>query len=112
VGTQVFEWDPLTEPTGDVDFAVVQAKFGDGYTQTAAEGINNRSESWPLTFRGTKEYIGAIRSFLDWHGGYKSFFYTPPGGDPGLYMAPKYSPVVHAGERYDITVTFQQVFRP
>jgi phage-related protein len=52
-----FTWYHNANPSGTVKFRTLSARFGDGYEQTAPDGINNKLESWPLTFEGTSAAI-------------------------------------------------------
>jgi phage-related protein len=101
--TQTFTWAPDAKPSGDVKFRVLTAQFGDGYKQAAADGINNREQSWPLSFTGTKAQITPIRDFLDARQGYQSFFWTPPLGVQGYYRCSEYAPRHLGGDAYQIT---------
>jgi len=109
---QTFAWAPAPEAQGDTTFAVRKATFGDGYTQSVADGINNRSESWPLTFVGGYAKISAIKAFLDGMQGYRAFYWTPPMGAQALFRCEKYSRVAHTGTVYTLTATFEQSFAP
>jgi len=109
---EVFTWSPAPEVQGDAEFATSDATFGDGYTQSAAAGLNNCSDTWPLTFTGREQKIKPIRDFLKWHGGYKSFYWTPPLGEPGLYQCKKFSLVPHGVGAYTLIAEFKQVFSP
>jgi phage-related protein len=110
--TQVFTWVPLIGPQGDTTNAVLSAKFGDGYDQTAGDGINNESDSWPLNFLGDEEKIGPIVQFLKWHGGYKSFWWTPPLRDPGLFRCASRSLVPIGAGLFTLAVKFEETFAP
>lgn len=109
---ETFTWSPRVNPRGQVTLRTLEAKFGDGYTQTAADGINNKTQSWPLEFVGNEAYIAAIAAFLDRHGGYRAFLWTPPLGVEGRYRATEYDPVALGGGMYSLSVTFQQHFGP
>ncbi|MDR0259096.1 MAG: phage tail protein, partial [Comamonas sp.] len=82
---ETFTWCPRIEPQGTVSHRVLSAKFGDGYEQTAADGINTAMQSWPLSFVGRAAVIEPIKSFLDQHGSWQSFLWTPPLGAAGSY---------------------------
>lgn len=82
---EVFTWRPKIQVPGDVQFAVLQAQFGDGYIQTAADGINNRRQSWNLTFVGKRAVIAAIQTFLNRHAGFKPFEWTPKDHAAALF---------------------------
>lgn len=109
---ETFTWSPRVNPRGQVKLRTLEAKFGDGYTQTAADGINNKVESWPLEFVGPEARIAEIVAFLDRHGGYRSFLWTPPLGIEGLFLAKEYAPVALGAGLFSISVTFQQTFSP
>lgn len=110
--TQTFTWQPTGSPSGEVKFRVRKAQFGDGYSQSVADGINNKVQSWPLQFVGKKADMQDIIDFLDARAGYQSFYWTPPMGAQGLYRAESYSPSPQGGPVYNVTATFQQVFAP
>lgn len=107
---QAFEWAPAVDAAGDATFLVRSAVFGDGYQQDVADGLNNRSESWPLTFIGNEAKTRGIMDFLDWHGGWRSFQWTPPLGKPGLYKCKAYNRTAHGAGAYTVTATFTQSF--
>ena len=110
--TQTFTWVPLVEPTGTGTYHVLKAQFGDGYAQTAADGINNKTQSWPLQFRGVASKISAIRDFLDARQGYQAFFWTPPLGAQGYYKCTSHTVKQLGAGNYELTATFEQAFQP
>lgn len=110
-----FNWSPLLDPTGRVEFRSTEVQFGDGYSQSTLDGINGRREQWPVSFRGGESYIQPIRSFLDSHAGWSSFLWTPPGGVQGYYRCKGYDVIAHGGRGekvYTLTAEFKQVFQP
>lgn len=110
--TTTFTWKHNTKPSGDVTFRVLKAQFGDGYKQTVADGINNKSQDWPLTFTGLSTTIAPILAFLDARMGYQSFYWTPPLGTQGYYKCEKYAMRHLGGDSYEISATFEQSFQP
>ncbi len=110
--TVAFTWTPDGKPTGDTTLRVLSAQFGDGYKQDAADGINNKSQSWPLTFTGSSARIAAIRDFFDARMGYQAFYWTPPLGTQGLYKCAKYQIRPLGLDAYSISGTFEQAFQP
>ncbi|MDQ2820477.1 MAG: phage tail protein [Pseudomonadota bacterium] len=110
--TQTFTWVPVIEPTGTGTYRVLRAQFGDGYAQTAADGINNKSQTWPLQFRGTAAKITPIRDFLDACSGYQAFFWTPPLGAQGYYRCASYTLKPLGAGKYELAATFEQAFQP
>lgn len=109
--TPTFTWQATGTPTGETKFRVRTAQFGDGYAQRVADGINNKVQSWPLQFTGIKADMQAIAAFLDARQGYQAFYWTPPAGVQGLYMASTYSLSPQGGAAYTLTATFNQVFK-
>jgi phage-related protein len=58
---------------------VLQADFGDGYTQRAGDGLNNVRRTWEVSWENyPNASIVELETFLKGQGGYKSFFWTPP----------------------------------
>lgn len=107
-----FVWKATGQPTGTVTFRRLTAQFGDGYRQVAGDGINNKVQSWPLTFSGSKQEMQVVMSFLDRHAGIASFLWTPPMGVEGYYEAPAYSLNPVGGDVYTVSATFNQIFKP
>lgn len=110
--TNTFSWKHDAKPTGAVALRVLSAQFGDGYKQEAADGINSKSQSWPLSFTGSSARIIPIRNFLDGCEGYKAFYWTPPLGAQGLYKAKTYNLQHLGGDVWALTATFEQSFQP
>lgn len=108
---ETFTWVPLVEPVGTTKYAVRTAQFGDGYSQSVADGINNKLDAWPLTFTGNTAYIAPIKAFLDSLQGYQSFYWTPPlASGPLLFRAEQCTVKPYGGGNYELNVTFQEVF--
>jgi phage-related protein len=110
---EIFTWCPRRNPQGSVSFRTLTAQFGDGFAQVAEDGINSRSEKWPLEFFGTEAEISPIKDFLDRHGGWKGFLWTPPLGKQAVFlMDDGYQPVPLGGGWFTLSVTFKQKFIP
>ncbi|MBV4486952.1 phage tail protein [Pseudomonas sp. SWRI153] len=109
---ETFSWVPKIEPVGNVEFRLKSAKFGDGYQQVAADGINNKSQSWPLAFVGDEARIKAIVQFLDRHAGATPFYWTAPLGEPALYRCKGYQPTPMGAGLFTLAATFEQAFHP
>lgn len=113
MATETFTWRASgPSAQGDVTLRARTAQFGDGYKQVAADGINNKQQTWPMKFVGNEARIHEIVAFIDRHAGYKSFYWTPPMGVQGLYRIAQYTPAVEAGGVYSCTATFEQAFHP
>lgn len=110
--TTTFTWKPDSKPSGTKTFRVLTAQFGDGYKQTAANGINNASQSWPLTFTGRSADLAPIQAFLDARAGWQSFYWTPPLSAQGLYKCDTYQIKQIGSDVWQISATFEQSFQP
>ena len=107
---ETFSWTPLVGMNGTVKYRVLSAQFGDGYQQVAADGINNKIESWPVSFTGTTDEIRPIKDFMDRHAGYQSFYWTPPMGDKGMYRSFDITITPVEGDIVTLSTVFEQAF--
>ncbi|KVG77226.1 phage tail protein [Burkholderia ubonensis] len=108
-----FIWSPTVGGFGgDTALRVRKAGFGDGYTQRAADGLNNRQSTYNLRFVGKATKIAAILTFLDAHAGAASFYWTPPLRPKAQFVCAKYTEPTKDGDVYTITAQFEQVFAP
>lgn len=112
MATERFVWPIDKGAEGEITHRVRTKQFGDGYAQSVGDGINNKSQSWPVTFTGQKGRIREIIAFIDRHKGAKAFLWTPPLGDLGLYKCNGYKLAHRGGQMYAITTTFEQAFHP
>lgn len=107
----VFTWRPTDETRGRITARVKRARFGDGYSQSAPDGINAIDQEWPLTFAGTEAEMQALVDFLQAHVG-RSFEWKPLLGQPALWQCDTWQPKDEGGGWYTVTATFQQTFSP
>jgi phage-related protein len=111
--TDTFIWSPTVQAFGgDTTLRVRKAEFGDGYTQRAADGLNNRQSTYNVRFVGKADKIAAIVAFLDAHAGALSFYWTPPLRQQARFVCEKYTEPVKDGDVYSITAQFEQTFSP
>jgi phage-related protein len=110
--TQVFTWSPLVEPTGQTKFVTRVAQFGDGYSQSVPDGLNNKKATWPLTFAGSAAEVQPINDFLDALRGSTSFYWTPPLSTQRLFRCGDYSLKPMGGDMYTLSANFEEVFSP
>lgn len=107
---ETFDWPYRRSPKGEVTFNTEQAKFKDGgYSQETSIGLNPRSEAWPLEFFGTEQELAPVKDFLDRHGSWKRFLWTPPMGSEGRFKVTLdgYQLVQLGGGWYTIAVKFE-----
>nr|DAH83230.1 MAG TPA: minor tail protein [Caudoviricetes sp.] len=108
---RTFTWTPNNNLMATPKFKTLSAKLGDGYEQSAGDGINARSSSWSLSFTGKQERIAQICQFLDEHAGWRSFYWTEPFGKQVLIKTPDgYSTKDLGADVYTLTVTFKEGF--
>jgi len=82
------------------------------YEQVTADGLNNVSEEWNISISGKGAVIKQVKAFLDLHAGAKSFLWTPPLGELGMYLGGAPSISGGQGDYYTLTATFRQSFHP
>ena len=64
---------------GVTEFGVLEADFGDGYSQRAADGLNSKKINWSVTWENRPDAdIDSLYDFLIAKLGYEAFFWTAP----------------------------------
>lgn len=109
-----FEWTPDFGAAKRSSPTVQAVKFGDGYEQRAAYGLNTNSKTWNLSFSNRDvDDIDDIEEFLDARGAVESFDWTPPRADDTIKVVCREwsRRIDHAGTD-TLTATFEQVFEP
>lgn len=93
--------------------AVRAIKFGDGYEQRLAYGINTNPRSWDLRFasRDNTEADG-IMDFFEARGAVEAFDWTPPSGAAGKWVCREWSRSIDRYNLSTIQARFDQVFEP
>jgi len=85
------------------------AQFGDGYKQVSGDGIHPESQTWPVSMTGREKDLLPVLNFLRQHA-VRSFIWTPPYGDTGMYRVAadsvRASPL--GGRVMNIKATFEQ----
>jgi phage-related protein len=108
-----FGWIPQVDPEAEINFRVRAAQFGDGYSQEVADGINNRTRSYPLTFVCNDDDATDIMAFFDAHQGFAAFNWTPPLNTvAALFKVVTYHHIPHGAGWNTITATFVEKFSP
>ena len=105
-----FTWTPDTGATEERAPRIRSVKFGDGYEQRAADGLNAdmRKRSLTFTARSTSE-TSAILAFLETQGGVSSFDYTHPGDSSRKYVCRTWKITDTGYNLKSITADFVQV---
>ncbi|MDX7993205.1 phage tail protein [Xenorhabdus littoralis] len=108
-----FKWRTQIQdsPSGEFKHRIKEVVFGDGYKQVSGDGINPETQSWPYSYTGMKDEVMPIFQFIRRHT-LKSFIWTPPFGEKGLYRvkADSITMIPMAGGIMKISATFEQAF--
>lgn len=105
-----FKWNVERDLDIQIEFRVIETQFGDGYVQTAADGINTKNEQYSMRVNAYEAQAKQIMNFFNELEGYRSFFWTPPLGEIGLYRCKDPKPTPQGGGLYTITGTFIKSF--
>ena len=95
---------------------VLVARFGDGYEQRIADGINSINETFRVTFNNrTKEEIDDITAYLGSLNGKTAFTYTIPdsnnSGETDIkVVCDTFTQNYSYGDFYSASATFRRVY--
>lgn len=106
---KTFGWkvDPDMQVDSEPQVSVV--KFGDGYEQRRASGINNDLKRYGVTIRVDREDGPELEGFLSQHNGVKAFLWTPPYGYRQINVVCRKWNVKAGLLKTTFTATFEQV---
>lgn len=106
-----FTYTPAYSTSKSVKPRFKQAKFGDGYSQESADGLNPIAEEWNVQFENiTVATFTAIETFFKNTKGYLSFDWTTPDGLVGKFKVREWSFSQSAFQLRSGSATFVQVF--
>lgn len=110
--TDTFEFHVLSVSSGQSDFITSEAKFGDGYSQEAEQGINAEQQKWSVVIGPYN--VADMQTVIDFLRAHKgiSFYWTPPFSDEGYYRMKGYKPSPLGGGMWTLSAEFYQVFGP
>lgn len=99
--------------TAEYDPRVRVARFGDGYEQRVADGVNPMAEAWALTFavRTDSEAAGIV-GFLAARGGFEAFDWTRPDGVSIRVVCRKWNRTLDRYNMNTVTARFERVYEP
>lgn len=106
VMTETFSYRTEREMDITISYRVIENKFGDGYTQTSADGINTKDESYAIRVNAREDKAIEIMEFFDRHKGTKSFLWKAPLGKLSLWTCIDPKPQPQGGGLWLITGTF------
>jgi phage-related protein len=109
-----FTWTPEFGAQRTVTPNVDVVKFGDGYENRIAKGINFKAFSWNLQFNYRDSVEGpAILAFLESCAGLQSFDWQPPGLTKTYkFVCRTWAHTIEKANLYTIQATFERVFEP
>lgn len=111
---EVFTYVPEFGAARPTKPSVSNIKFGDGYEQRVAHGINTIQGHWDLTFanRDLAE-SQAIDDFLTARGGAEAFLWTPPGESlQKKWKCQDWTMSLIKGNYRTIQAVFEEVYDP
>ena len=108
----IFPYTPSYEPEMSVEPRLLTTTLGDGYEQSAPDGLNHMPKNWTLTFTAEDQAVtDDAESLLEERGGYQPFYWIEPTGRyAGLYKCKKWSVRTVGPGLYTLSAELQQVF--
>ncbi|EJM09736.1 phage-related protein [Pseudomonas sp. GM18] len=107
---QIFTWKAAYDASKAVAPVVKVIKFGDGYEQRQASGINRLPRKFSLTFKRETAGIDEIDAFLSARGAVEAFNYTHPGQAIGVFVCREWTRTNIALGVDGLAATFEEVF--
>jgi phage-related protein len=92
---------------------VLQAQFGDGYDQSAPDGINNRASEWSVRYDNlTTSEKNTLVTALNTVGSWDYLTWAPPGEATKKFKVTRdgYSVNAVSGDLWNISFTLAEVF--
>lgn len=107
--TPVFTWFPDASVEVAHEPKVSIAKFGDGYEQRTALGLNTDLQKWSVTFTGLRAEIDPIDDFLRARGAVEAFTWNTPDEEELKFICRSWTKRRERGVKVTLTATFEQV---
>ncbi len=96
---------------GSVNMRVLEAQFGDGYNQRAADGLNSISTDWSLVWTARPDAdITILTDFFRSKFGFEIFLFTPPNDIERQYVCKDYKPTPTADGFSSLTAKLEEQF--
>lgn len=107
-----FTWTPSKSFSKTIKPRVLNAQFGDGYSQRVVNGINSITREWSVSFNSKPlNEINAIEDFLSARKGSEGFLWTPPGESTSYaVICPDWSRTYDTHISASLQVKFVQIF--
>ena len=103
---------PTLSTNKEVKTRILEANFGDGYSQRAGDGINTIKGKWNPEWTALNQVnFDELNDFFEERNGRKNFNWTPPGESTSKKFICKSWNVSHIGaSKFRLACEFQQVF--
>ena len=75
---KTFRWKVKPDMEVNSQPSVREVRFGDGYSQRMAAGLNADLKTYRVMLSVTREEARHLEAFLAEHGGWKAFLWKPP----------------------------------
>jgi phage-related protein len=89
---------------------VLSTRFGDGYEQRIADGINTLPRMWQVAFTAETTSIDDVTDFLTARAGVEAFIWTPPRGASGNWICRDWNVDMLDASVQRVTATFEERF--
>jgi phage-related protein len=96
-----------------VTYRVLKAQFGNGYEQTAPDGLNYSVESWDVKYENiTLADRTTLIAMLESVGSFNTISWTPPNGTAKLYKMTQdgYTESQQSANVFSVSFSLYQVF--
>lgn len=107
-----FSWTPDFGSKLSIKPRTLEARFGDGYAQRAANGINTQAQVWTLKFTVSPSEADAIMAFLEAAGGTTPFDWTPPRYPAAKFVCTAWDRDFGSAGLETVNAVFEQDFAP
>lgn len=107
-----FNFPVSYDASASIEHRVLEARFGDGYAQRAGDGLNTRKSTWDLSCTGSASFIEEVKAFIDAHGGYKAFTWSPRNHPPALFTCAGYKIRSRGAGIAALSFSFEQTYHP
>ncbi len=109
--SETFIWIPTYGTALTQKPSVSVNKFGDGYEQRVAIGINTIKRKWDVSFANRPTSTAdAIEAFFEARASVQSFNWQPPHGAVGKWVCREWSAQKTGPYTRSVTATFDEVF--
>ena len=112
----IFDWAESRQSSVDESPRVQETRFGDGYVQSAPDGINTLEQRWDLLFEGVDDAVANdIVAFLRVRGGAEVFDWTPlwvTGNSPIRVVCKTWRRVYLEPGISTVTAVFERRYQP